>query len=77
MFYFDDKTNGSQSVTQTFGFYPTTLLSVLCLPVNSEIIDDGTEKHEYNAKINMANISENDFQTMINKAIEIGKKATI
>ena len=44
------KTNGSQSVTQSFGFYPESgPLSVFGGPVASEVNDDGD--HEYNASI--------------------------
>lgn len=48
------KTNGSQSVTQSFGFYPQSgPLSIFAGAVGSKIVDDGKAgfEHEVNASI--------------------------
>jgi len=63
------KTNGSQSITQSFGFYPSNgILSTSMLPVSSKIVDDGHNNHEYNASILM-NVSQIDFNAVKNLAL--------
>ncbi len=53
------KTNGANSVTQSFGFYPRNgTVPLLGIPVSSKIVDD--ENHEYNASIQM-NVTEANF----------------
>lgn len=53
------KSNGANSVTQSFGFYPRNgPVSLTGLPVQSKIVDD--ENHEYNASIQM-NVTEANF----------------
>lgn len=62
------KTNGSQSATQSFGFYPETTLSAISMsPQPSKIHNDGD--HEYNASIKIPNLNAADFQQLINAAI--------
>lgn len=66
------KTNGSQSVTQSFGFYPQSgPLSVFGVGVNSKIVDDGKAgfEHEVNASISMDNISQLGFNAVKNLAL--------
>jgi hypothetical protein len=61
------KTNGSLSVTQSFGFYPVTpVMSLSHLPVISKAVND--EFHEYNASLKM-NVTELGFNSIINTAI--------
>jgi hypothetical protein len=64
------KTNGNQSVTQTFGFYPETgLKSLLTVPVTSAIKNDGDLNdggHEYNASYTLNNVSGSEFITLQN-----------
>lgn len=64
------KTNGSQSVTQSFGFYPLNTLSAIEMgPVTSAIVNDGANPpHEYNASITMPNIPAGAFQALITAA---------
>lgn len=51
------KANGSNSITQVFGFYPvTSALSVFSVAVASVVVDNGA--HEYNSSITMPNLSE-------------------
>jgi hypothetical protein len=62
------KTNGSQSVTQSFGFYPRSgALSLSFGPVPSKIVDDG--QHEINASMTMNNVSWLDFNAVKNLAL--------
>jgi len=66
------KTNGNQSVSQSFGFYPTNSVTSLTLkPVSSSMVNDGVRgrEHVYNASLTMQNISASNFQTLINTAI--------
>ena len=61
------KTNGSQSVTQSFGFYPTTGYQSIGLSnVSSKIVND--EGHEINASLSM-DINEASFNLMKANAI--------
>lgn len=63
------KSNGSNLVSITFGFYPEKgYKSLLTNSVNSQIEDDGTKLHEYNASINY-NLSASSFENMINTAL--------
>lgn len=63
------KSNGTQSITQTFGFYPTNgPLSTTNAPVPSQIRNNGG--HEANAYLSMTNISQANFQTLINTALQ-------
>lgn len=60
------KTNGSNTITQTFGFYPQKgIKSVSGLYVNSQMQDD--RQREYNASYTV-NFSQLDFERMINAA---------
>lgn len=61
------KTNGNQSATISFGFYPKTqYVSIVNLPVVSEFRND--QYHEANAQLLMPNISALDFNTIRYKA---------
>lgn len=71
-----EKVNGVEKVDQTFGFYPEKGSSSLtCNPVNSIVVNNGNSlsnsQHEYNASLLMNNISQSDFQTLINKVSSI------
>ena len=61
------KTNGSESVTQSFGFYPDSWLNITGFPVSSKIEDNGEQyhEHEYNASIVMNNITSTEFDAML------------
>jgi len=62
------KTNGSNSITQTFGFYPEKgIKSVSGLYVNSQIEDDGATQHQFNASYSL-NFNKLDFERMISAA---------
>ncbi len=64
------KTNGTQSVTQSFGFYPKIAwLSISMAAVASKIVDD--RGHEYNASITMDNISQLDFLSIKNLSLSL------
>ncbi len=67
------KSNGSSSVSQTMGFYPTTSMNVFMLPVSSKLVDDGISghEHEYNASILLPSISQSDFQTVKSTLINL------
>jgi hypothetical protein len=66
------KTNGIVSLSQSFGFYPqNSLSSALKNFVSSKIGDDGAQSHEYDASITMPNISQLDFQTVENMAVNL------
>lgn len=61
------KTNGTQSVSQSIGFYPKRrYLSVFSTGVDSKIVDNGL--HEYNSSISM-NLSQIDFMGSLNLAV--------
>lgn len=63
------KTNGSQSVTQSFGFYPISgLRSIWSSSCASKIIDDGN--HEVEASIAMT-ITQSEFTAFKNTALSI------
>jgi hypothetical protein len=63
------KSNGSNLVSITFGFYPQKgIKSVLTNSVSSQIQDDGKEEHEYNASL-FYNLNSSNFETMINTAL--------
>lgn len=62
------KTNGSQSISQSLGFYP----SVQSLnPSPGEFHDNGilTRGHEYNASITLNNVGAGNFTTVISKLL--------
>jgi hypothetical protein len=62
------KTNGTSSVSQTFGFYPLKKgKSVGFHGVESKIVDNGGD--EYNASITMTNVSLIDFNAAMNLAL--------
>ena len=62
------KTNGSVSVTQVFGFYPSYgPKSLIADPVPQAIKDDSN--HEADASITMPNISSSDFNAMAARAM--------
>ena len=61
------KTNGSQSVTQSFGFYPISgIRSIFNSSCPSKFIDDGD--HEFEASISMA-LSQSQFNTFKSVAL--------
>lgn len=64
------KTNGSQSITQSFGFYPNTGVKAADFGgTNSAIKNDGLPplgRSEYNASLTMPNLTATQFQTLIN-----------
>lgn len=63
------KTNGANGSSVAFGFYPEKALhSLSSIPVASQIIDDGSSRHEYDASLTMNNISALDFQTLEHSA---------
>lgn len=62
------KTNGSSSVTQTFGFYPQSgIKSILDVPTTSKMNDNSG--HEYNASLTMNNVSEANFNAAKSTAL--------
>lgn len=62
------KTNGSNTITQTFGFYPQKgIKSISGLYVNSQIEDDGATQHQYNASYTV-NLNQLDFERVMNSA---------
>ena len=62
------KTNGTSSVSQTFGFYPMIKeKSAGFHGVDSKIVNNGG--HEYNASITMTNVSLIDFNAAMNLAL--------
>lgn len=62
------KTNGAQSITKAFGFYPTlNWKSVFFQSETSKLVNDG--KHEINASVEMSNLTQADFNLIKNKAI--------
>jgi len=69
------KTNGTNSVTESFGFYPKNgiksgfNINGFATPVESQVNNNGS--HEYNASLEMNNISSSDFNAMINVAITL------
>lgn len=55
------KTNGSISVTESFGFYPQKgYKSVFGSDVNSQIVDDGATNNKYNASLTV-NVTKSQF----------------
>ena len=64
------KTNGSQSITQSFGFYPRSRVKAANFgSINSAIKNDGfaaDKRSEYNASITMPNLTATQFQILIN-----------
>jgi len=62
------KTNGSTSVSQTFGFYPLIgAKSLTFAGVDSKVVNDGS--HEYNASITIPNMPESEFNIAKNTAL--------
>lgn len=62
------KTNGGNTVTQTFGFYPEKgIKSISGVYVNSQIEDDGATQHQYNASYSI-NLNQLGFERVINSA---------
>lgn len=62
------KTNGSTTVSQTFGFYPANgIKSITFDHVTSKIVNDAS--HEYNAKITIPNMTEAQFNTAKSTAL--------
>ncbi|WP_423737893.1 hypothetical protein [Chitinophaga caseinilytica] len=62
------KTNGSTSVSQTFGFYPANgLKSITFDNVTSKIVNDAS--HEYNAKITIPSMTEAQFNNATSTAL--------
>jgi hypothetical protein len=63
------KFNGSQSVSQAFGFYPANgLKSASMNAVPSKMVDDGNAQgtqHEFNASLSMSNWSGAEFNQLI------------
>lgn len=67
------KTNGSISVTESFGFYPQKgYKSVFGTAVSSQIVDDGATNHEYNASLTVK-VTKLQFQQIIDKAVNKSK----
>lgn len=63
------KSNGGETITQSFGFYPRYGLSSMGFDqVESAIKDDGG--HEYNASITMTGLSESSFSAIFATAIQ-------
>jgi hypothetical protein len=66
------KTNGITSLSQSFGFYPdNSVISIGGQYMMSKIKDDGAVSHEYDASLTMPNISQLDFQTVENEAVNL------
>lgn len=63
------KSNGNQSVTKAFGFYPKSSLPIGDVP--SKIQNDGNGVREINASIEMPNITQQQFDIIKNKAINL------
>ncbi|HSC54192.1 MAG TPA: hypothetical protein VLC98_11240 [Phnomibacter sp.] len=64
------KTNGTKSVTQTFGFYPESgYKSIALSPVTSKMVDDGRagEAHEYNAALTLNGWNTAEFAALLNQ----------
>ncbi|MFD0941841.1 hypothetical protein [Pedobacter boryungensis] len=62
------KTNGTNMVTKSFGFYPDPdILSLTTGPVGSKMNDNGA--HDYDANISMS-LTAGEFQLAISKALE-------
>ncbi len=65
------KANGPVSVTETIGFYPEKTFKAISFgEVNGKLVNDGNNMngnnpHEYNASLTMDNISESNFNTLI------------
>jgi hypothetical protein len=65
------KTNGPVSVTETLGFYPQTTYKAIGFgEINGKLVNDGdntngNKPHEYNASLTMDNLSESNFNTLI------------
>jgi hypothetical protein len=65
------KANGPVSVTETIGFYPEKSYKAISFgEVNGKLVNDGDitngkPTHEYNASLTMDNISESNFNTLI------------
>lgn len=61
------KANGTNTITQCYGFYPENgPKSLTTLPVTSTIKDDS--QHEYNASITMPNLTQNNFNVLLANA---------
>jgi hypothetical protein len=66
------KTNGTVSLSQSFGFYPESQkLSITGMYIQSKIKDDGLVNHEYDASYTLPNVSQLDFQTVENMAVNL------
>ncbi|QGW29835.1 hypothetical protein [Phnomibacter ginsenosidimutans] len=64
------KTNGSQSVNQVIGFYPSSdYKSVTLSPVTSKLADDGKsgQTHEYNASLTLDGWNAAEFKAFLNQ----------
>lgn len=69
------KTNGVLTLSQSFGFYPESpRLSAAGIYVQSEIKDDGATGHEYDASVIRPNVSQLDFQTVENMAVNLSSQ---
>ena len=67
------KTNGSQTITKSFGFYPSVGWKSLMNPVDGKIVNDA--QHEINASLEMSNLTQANFNTIKNIAIsQVTKK---
>lgn len=66
------KSGGGSTISQSFGFYPESAnKAALQISVKSQIVNDGALNHEYHASIEMNNLTELDFNTMMNLAISL------
>jgi hypothetical protein len=64
------KTNGSNSVSQTLGFYPASDYKSLTLsPVSSKLADDGKSgaTHEFNASLSLDGWNTAEFKALLNQ----------
>ncbi|MEP7319992.1 MAG: hypothetical protein ABI921_14650 [Panacibacter sp.] len=66
------KTNGSQTITKSFGFYPSVGWKSLLNPVDGKIVNDA--QHEINASLEMPNLTQANFNTIKSNAIGLVTK---
>ncbi len=68
------KTNGTQSITKAFGFYPNSgYKSIFFEPVSGKIVNDAD--HEINASIEINNLTQSNFNSIKSKAIADATKS--
>lgn len=65
------KTNGTTTVSETFGFYPESAVKASSqFPVKSMVVDN--QNHDYHASLSM-NVNANQFTAMMNMAVTQAK----